>query len=313
VLVEPNAETRLIQMRTGALDETYISGLLVDQARQSRLRVVEATTNIVDYLQFNFASGPLAELRFRRAIAQAIDRKGLAESVYRGFEEPALQPAFDPVAARRVLAGAHLDLDFAIAGAWRSSSAAAALIADDLERVGVAVTIKSYATATFWGPKSAGGILERGRFDVALTSWSPGIDPDRSYLFDCDAVPPAGGNAGGYCDRAFDEAEARGMRSYEPAVPASVPKCRASSSSAALIGKAIPSSIARLVALTASGAFAAIRAAMRFASPSNSAAGTTVSTSPARKASAAPIISPERHRYIAIPRPARRAVRCEPP
>ena len=220
VLVEPNAETRLIQMRTGALDETYISGLLVDQAQQSGLRVVEATTNIVDYLQFNLARKALADVRVRRAIAQAIDRKRLAAAVYRGLEEPDSQPAYDPVAARRVLAGAHLNLDFAIAGAWRSSNAAAALIADDLERAGVAVTIKSYATATFWGPKSAGGILERGRFDLALTSWSPGIDPDRSYLFDCDAVPPAGGNAGGYCDRAFDAAEARGMRSYEPAARA---------------------------------------------------------------------------------------------
>ena len=77
------------------------------------------------------------------------------------------------------------------------------------------VTIHSYAPGTFWGPKSDGGILEGGRFDLALTSWSPALDPDRSYLFGCAALPPAGGNAGAYCDPAYDAAEAAGELTYD--------------------------------------------------------------------------------------------------
>jgi len=62
--------------------------------------------------------------------------------------------------------------------------------------------------SVFWGAKSAGGVLENGRFDLALTSWSPGLGPDRSYLFGCTARPPTGGNAGGYCGPVFDAAHA---------------------------------------------------------------------------------------------------------
>ncbi len=230
VMVEPDATTRLVQARTGILDLTYVSGLQVDAATREGLHVVRATTNIVDYLQFNLRGArALAQVRVRRAIAEALDRARLATTVYRGLEVPtdtgqlapalahaARLPAFDPAAARAAL-GAPLTLDFAIAGQWRSSASAAVQIAAELAAVGVTATLHSYSASEFWGPKSSGGVLESGRFDIALTSWSPSLDPDRSYLFDCTAIPPSGGNAGGYCDPAFDAAEARGMRSYEPA------------------------------------------------------------------------------------------------
>ncbi len=229
VLVSPNAGTRLLQVRTGDLDAAYISGLLLDEARGTGLLVTVTTTNIVDYLQFNLRRHPLDDVRVRRALAQALDRARLAQTVYRGLEvptdtgqlDPALAragtlPPYDPRAARAALAPRHLQLELAIAGSWRSSSAAAVQLAAQLARAGVRTTIHSYSPAQFWGPPSADGILAAGRFDIALTSWSPGLDPDRSYLFGCAASPPAGGNAGAYCDRAFDAAETEGMRTYDP-------------------------------------------------------------------------------------------------
>jgi peptide/nickel transport system substrate-binding protein len=227
VRVEPNAETRLIGVRTGDLDLAYVSGLQLDEAARDRLRVVRTTTNIVDYLQFNLRRPALADARVRRAIALALDRRRIAETIYRGLEAPTdtgqLEPGLadaarlprpDPAAARALLAG-PLALEFAVAGQWRSSASAAVQIAAQLQKVGVTADIHSYSTSAFWGAKSAGGILENGRFDVALTSWSPSLDPDRSYLFGCRALPPEGGNAGGYCDPAFDAAEARGARTYD--------------------------------------------------------------------------------------------------
>ncbi len=230
VLIEPNAETRLLQARTGNLDVTYLSGLETTEAKRAGLRVVLATTNIVDYLQFNLRDPRFRSGALRRAFVQALDRVRLARDVYAGLEvptdtgqlDPAISrglqlPAFAPDAARRSLNALGLNVQLAIAGQWRSSSAAALQIAAELQRAGVATTTQSYSAAVFWGPKDAGGILESGRFDVALTSWSPGIDPDRSYLLGCDALPPGGGNAGAYCSQAFDKAEALGMRTYVPA------------------------------------------------------------------------------------------------
>ncbi len=229
-LVVPNATTRLLLVRTGDLDASYLSGLELDQARRAGLRVASATTNIVDYLEFNVRRPALRDPAVRRALAQALDRVRLADDVYRGLEEPtdtgqldpayggpSRLPAFAPADARAVLAPRHVHLELAIAGSWRSSSAAAVQIQAQLASAGVRVDIHSYSGATFWGPKSAGGVLESGNFDLALTSWSPSLDPDRSYLFGCAALPPGGGNAGGYCDPAFDRAEAAGAAAYLPA------------------------------------------------------------------------------------------------
>lgn len=126
-------------------------------------------------------------------------------------------PGDDPAAAARVLAPLHLTLDLAIAGDWRQSASATLEIADDLARAGVTARIRSYAEATFWGAKDAGGILEGARYDLALTSWSPGLDPDRSYLFGCEAQPQGGGNSMGSCNRAYDREEAAGAAVYETA------------------------------------------------------------------------------------------------
>jgi len=227
VRVEPNATTRLLAVRTGDLDVTYLSGLQVDEAHAAGVTVVRKTTNLVDYLQFNLRRPALRSRRVREGIARAIDRERLASSIYRGLEQPtdagqfdpsfapaARLPAYDPAAARRDLAGVPA-LDFAIAGAWRSSSGAGVLIVSDLQNAGLTAALHSYAPSVFWAPAGSGGILESGHFDLALTSWSPGLDPDRSYLFDCDARPPAGGNAGQYCNPAFDSAEARGAATYD--------------------------------------------------------------------------------------------------
>jgi peptide/nickel transport system substrate-binding protein len=235
VRVLPNAMTRLFEVESGELDLTTISGPQKDTALSAGLAVSEATTNIVDYLQFNLRNPQLRDPAVRRAIAASLAREKLASAVYRGLEVPTdtgqldprltgaeRLPAYAPDAARGILAPRKLELELAIAGAWRSSSAAAVQIAGDLHRAGVNATIHSYSPGLFWGPKSAGGILERGRFDLALTSWSPSLDPDRSYLFGCAALPPAGGNAGAYCNRAFDELEARALRSYDPAVRAAL-------------------------------------------------------------------------------------------
>ncbi len=211
-----------------------MTGLDVDAARtMPGLRISRTTTNIIDYLELNLRSPLLRDLAVRRAIAESIDRRRLAAEIYRSTLEPAdavqLDPRFradrrfppyDPAAARRDLAGRTMTLDFAIPAHWRNSENVAIQVANDLARAGITATIKPYTEATFWGPKSDGGILESARYDIALTSWSPALDPDRSYLFGCAAQPPGGGNSMFFCDGDYDRDEARGARTYDIAARA---------------------------------------------------------------------------------------------
>jgi peptide/nickel transport system substrate-binding protein len=231
VAIVPNAQTRLLLVRSGALDLTEVTGFGVDVARTVPNTVlVSRTTNVVDYVQFNLRSAALRDVRVRRAMAMAIDRAKLASATYRGTLVPTdtLQfdpryradkrlPPYDPSAAASVLRGKHLSVDLAIAAGWRNSASVAVQIASQLEAAGVTVHIRSYSEAEFWGPKDRGGILESARYDLALTSWSPALDPDRSYLFGCAATPPGGGNSMFFCDAAYDRDEAAGARTYDPA------------------------------------------------------------------------------------------------
>ena len=185
---------------------------------------------MVDYLQFNLRSPVLRDVEVRRALAAAIDRAKLAGAVYRGTLEPtdSVQldpryrtprhlPAYNPARAQRELAALHPRLDLAIAGDWRNSASAAVQIAANLSAVGVDAHIRSYTEAQFWGPQDRGGILEGARYDLALTSWSPTLDPDRSYLFGCRATPPGGGNSMFFCDPAYDADELAGAQHHDPA------------------------------------------------------------------------------------------------
>ncbi len=191
------------------------------------------TTNIVDYIQLNLRSPVFRDPSARLAVARAIDRRRLAAEVYRSTLVPTdgVQSDSRYGATRRIpgpapgvrpaaSGGAPRALDFAIASDWRNSAGAAVAIAAELTNAGFLPTIRGYSEAAFWGAKEAGGILENGRYDLALTSWSPGLDPDRSYLFGCAATPPGGGNSMYFCDRAYDRDERLGARTYDPLVRA---------------------------------------------------------------------------------------------
>jgi peptide/nickel transport system substrate-binding protein len=230
VVVAPDAATRLVLARTGDVDVIEVAGLDIDAARSAaQLELRPATTNVVDYLQFNLRSPALRDRAVREAVERAIDRRRLAANVYRASliptdsvqSDPLYRathelPPFDPAAARGLLGGKPLAVDFAIASHWRNSSRVAVALAADLAAAGVAANIHGYTEALFWGPKDSGGILESARYDLALTSWSPALDPDRSYLFGCAAVPPGGGNSMFFCDPRYDRDEALGARTYEP-------------------------------------------------------------------------------------------------
>ena len=195
VAIVPDPQTRLLLARTGQIDVTEVTGFGVDLARTiPNMRLVQKTTNIVDYLQFNLHTPALRDVAVRRAIAMAIDRAKLASAVYRGtlvptdsvqldprYRTDARLPAYNPAAAAAILTPKRITLDFAIAGGWRNSANAAVQIAAQLKAVGVDARIHSYTEAQFWGPKDRGGVLEAARYDLALTSWVTGARP-RSFV-----------------------------------------------------------------------------------------------------------------------------------
>jgi peptide/nickel transport system substrate-binding protein len=131
-------------------------------------------TNQVLRLEFNLDRPLIGELRVRQAIARAVDRAGLLDTVWRGHGDPTFGPisphlqgfhsadvtrvGYDPGAAEQLLDSAglrlgangvrlRLDLDFVPAGeAYRAT---AAYVVQALARIGIAVTLREQSFSSY--------------------------------------------------------------------------------------------------------------------------------------------------------------------
>ncbi len=221
----PDPNTRLEQLRTGEVDAYFdVDPTLLPQARSiPGLRIALTPVNDLHVLRFNLRDPTLRDASVRRAIAMGIDRRTLLAAATHGSgilidgDQPsngwaydAAMPAirYDPVAARRLLAGRSLDLTLAIAPQIiNGSPLVAAIVQEDLRRIGVRTIIKQYPSGMFYGPATQGGLLAGARYQLAYDAWWVlGSDPDDSWNFACDQMPPAGVNYSFWCDPRADSA-----------------------------------------------------------------------------------------------------------
>jgi len=181
--------TRIANLKSGRAD--IIRAVSPDQAQalksESRLKLLPAATERIGYLFINAQWGPTADIRVRRAIAHAIDRKLIVEALYAGFGTPVdvvLTPAnfgyitgipsypFDPAKARALIkeAGAEgAELPFTTSPAYDSRLVQA--LQQMLGDVGLKVTIQLTDHPTFL-KRRQGNPNEAGSISTGL--WSCG-------------------------------------------------------------------------------------------------------------------------------------------
>ena len=86
----PDAATRIADLRTGKADVTR--GLNADDAAalrsETQLQILSIPTERIGYMFINALWGPTADVRVRKAIAHAIDRRLIIEALLGGFGRP---------------------------------------------------------------------------------------------------------------------------------------------------------------------------------------------------------------------------------
>jgi peptide/nickel transport system substrate-binding protein len=199
-------------------------------------------------LGLNLRAPALADVQVRRALTYATDIDAYIQKITHGVQIRAVsdQPeyswafapnlpryVYDPQKARALLdaagwrvgsdgirekEGRRLQLVAANVAGSSNGNAIFVLLQRDWRDVGVDLTIKNYVSSLFFSAYNAGGILQTGKFDVALYSWVNGEDPDDSTQFMCDQMPPAGQNIYHFCDETLDAAEHVALNSYDIAV-----------------------------------------------------------------------------------------------
>ncbi len=225
-LISPDPATRLKMFKAGDCqvlggpEPSDIAALKQD----ADVNVIQAEAADVAYLAWNTAQKPFDDVRVRKALNMAIDRKALVEAIYGGGASPATSPlpasmwshvdaipdaAADPEGAKTALAAAGVtDLKIKlwvppVARAYDPDpKRAAEMIKADLAKAGVAVEIASDDLGAFIKITAA-----PDHDGAVLFGWtSDNGDPDNflGALLSCDTVGIS--NRAEWCNPDFDKA-----------------------------------------------------------------------------------------------------------
>ncbi|TAM74784.1 peptide ABC transporter substrate-binding protein [bacterium] len=242
VRIVPDPGTNFTMLQAGASDWNLIAPAQQPAlAGVSGLRYAFAPLALVAGVAINLTHAPLDDIRVRRALAAAIDRATISKKITLGrypvtdsdqpqlswaYDPHAKLPAYDPAAASRLLekAGWHrgsdgirsrdgkpLTLTYVQFPESTTGVRAATAIQLDLRAVGVDVQIKSVSNAQLFLPKSEGGLLAAGDFDLAYVPWPMGADPDDSVMLTCNGPS----NYMRYCNRRVDALERDALSTYD--------------------------------------------------------------------------------------------------
>lgn len=211
---------KVLKLRKGELD--LIQGGLSPElvaycSRQAALSTRWHPGTSFSYLGFNFQDAVLSDVRVRRAIAYAIDRKAIAHYLFKGHARLAgglLVPehwaglqdftgyAYDSDRARELLQEAGVSLPLKLS--YKTSAnplrlRLATIYQAMLRKVGIELEIQSFDWGTFYAD------IKAGRFQLYSLAWVGVKSPDIfQYVFHSQAVPPAGANRGRFSDTEVD-------------------------------------------------------------------------------------------------------------
>lgn len=228
--------TRALRLLSGAADFALnsVPPGLVPLFKNGSEFVVESAQGIgTTYLGINTRAPMLADVRVRRALALAIDRRALIAAKFLGFAEPASsfipsghwayapdtpRYAFDPARARALLEEAGLRGTpratlVLRCGSERFRVSIARAIAAMLADVGLHVVVQPTEMATLLAD------LDRGRFELTTLQFPELIEPHvLSWFFASDRIPGQGregANRWRFADTQLDAALERGRSSLD--------------------------------------------------------------------------------------------------
>ena len=249
IRIIPDENTSVNALRTHDIDWIFEASAHNYQSLSSikGITIVRVDVNGYEYIQLNTQSPFLRDVRVRQAIAYAINKSKLVQTLVYGQMQEATadippwlwaydpsihSSAYDPATARTLLEqagwspgkdgimrknGQPLQLTLVVNPSNVTRRQAAVEIQSMLHSAGIEVAVKSYTADILFAPVGEGGILQGGKFDLGLAGWYAGIDPDDSSQLTCATVAPNGYNYSRYCSSAMDAAQNDALTHYSRA------------------------------------------------------------------------------------------------
>jgi dipeptide transport system substrate-binding protein len=193
--------------------------------KDATVTVLEKPGLNVGYLAYNTTRKPFDDVRVRKAVNMAINKKAIVDAVYLGTGVPAINPipptmwsynksikddAYDVEAAKKLLAAAGLKDGFTT-DLWAmpvqrpynpNAKRIAELMQADLAKVGIKAEIKSFE----WGEYRKR--MQAGEHQMGMLGWTgDNGDPDNflNVLLGCTSAKTNGSNVAKFCYQPFED------------------------------------------------------------------------------------------------------------
>ena len=225
IFVVADENTSVNLLRTREIDYMFQASILTNPVLRTTpgVHLVWVNMNGYEGLGINLRHKPLDDVRVRNAIAYAIDKSEIMRTLTYGNERMAtadlpdwmwaanrslvsdprdVEKARELMRSARVVTPLHLVL--VTESADVTHKRAAVLVQSMLKDIGIDVEVKTYPGDLLYAPAGAGGIINRGNFDLSIWPWYGGVDPDNSAQFSCESIPPNGWNESRYCTPEMD-------------------------------------------------------------------------------------------------------------
>ncbi len=225
--ITPDASVRWAKLQKGECQVMpYPNPADLDAMRKDpNVTVMEQAGLNIGYLAYNTTKKPFDDVRVRKAINMAIDKKSIVSAVYLSTGVPATNPipptqwsynksvkddAFNPEEAKKLLAAAGYPNGFTT-DLWAmpvqrpynpNAKRIAELMQADLAKVGVKAEIKSFE----WGEYRKR--MQNGEHQMGMLGWTgDNGDPDNflNTLLGCASAKSNGSNVAKFCYQPFED------------------------------------------------------------------------------------------------------------
>ncbi|WPD19338.1 peptide-binding protein [Thermaerobacter composti] len=203
---------------------------------KERIQILESPGPVYDYLGFNFNPDnfpdgfvPWASQKTRQAIAYAINRQGMVDSILQGHGQllngpflpgswadagTAVNYPYDPEKAKQLLAedgwtpgpdgilqkdGHRFEFTLQTNAGNERREQVAAVIQQNLKDVGIQVNIETLDFSSW-----VDNHIIPGKYQAILIGWRLTLDPDAESIFSSRYFPPNGQNSGWYKNEEID-------------------------------------------------------------------------------------------------------------
>jgi dipeptide transport system substrate-binding protein len=225
--ITPDASVRWAKLQKGECHVMpYPNPADLDAIKKdANVQILEQPGLNVGYLAYNTTKKPTDDVRVRKALNMAINKKAILDAVYLGTGVAAKNPIpptqwsyndsikddpYDPAAAKKMLADAGYPNGFPI-DLWAmpvqrpynpNARRIAELIQADLAKVGVQAEIKSFE----WGEYRKR--MQAGEHQTGMLGWTgDNGDPDNflATLLGCDSAKSNGSNVAKFCHKPYED------------------------------------------------------------------------------------------------------------